>query len=122
MMDTLSIFSLGMSNTSASLYVGFSVFFLMEVFLFFSLRPSQIREAFTYGSEEERESGEKGRGGGSKRRFKKKGRKPGRWDEKQQRRKIEGDRQRGGGSRGNKIRGGLLQALLGIMLTGICNT
>lgn len=46
-----------MSNTSASLYVGFSVFFLMEVFLFFSLRPSQIREAFTYGSEEERESG-----------------------------------------------------------------
>jgi len=39
-----------MSNTSASLYVGFSVFFLMEVFLFFSRRPSQIREAFTYGS------------------------------------------------------------------------
>lgn len=32
------------------MYVGFSVFFLMEVFLFFSLRPSQIREAFTYGS------------------------------------------------------------------------
>uniref|UniRef100_A0A3Q3IVK1 Uncharacterized protein n=1 Tax=Monopterus albus TaxID=43700 RepID=A0A3Q3IVK1_MONAL len=63
-MDTLSIFSLGMSNTSASLYVGFSVFFLMEVFLFFSLRPSQIREAFTYGSEgetrREREKDEKG--------------------------------------------------------------
>jgi len=53
MIDTLSIFSLGMSNTSASLYVGFSVFFLMEVFLFFSLRPSHIREAFTYGSEAE---------------------------------------------------------------------
>lgn len=53
MMDTLSMFSLGMSNTSASLYVGFSVFFLMEVFLFFSLRPSQIREAFTYGSDGE---------------------------------------------------------------------
>lgn len=57
MMDTLSIFSLGMSNTSASLYVGFSVFFLMEVFLFFSLRSSQIREAFTYGSEGERGGG-----------------------------------------------------------------
>lgn len=44
------MFSLGMSNTSASLYVGFSVFFLMDVFLFFSLRPSQMSEAFTYGS------------------------------------------------------------------------
>ncbi len=53
MMDTLSMFSLGMSNTSASLYVGFRVFFLMDVFLFFSLRPSQIREAFTYGSDGE---------------------------------------------------------------------
>lgn len=42
-----------MSNTNASLYVGFSVFFLIEVFLFFSLLPSHMREAFTYGSEEE---------------------------------------------------------------------
>lgn len=46
------MFSLGMSNTSASLYVGFSVFFLMEVFLFLSRRPSHIRDAFTYGSGE----------------------------------------------------------------------
>lgn len=52
-----------MSNTSASLYVGFSVFFLIEVFLFFSLRPSHIREAFTYGSAgETRERGEWMRG------------------------------------------------------------
>ena len=34
--------------------MGFNVFFLMEVFLFFSLRPSHIREAFTYGSERRR--------------------------------------------------------------------
>lgn len=34
--------------------MGFKVFFLMDVFLFFSLRPSHIREAFTYGSERRR--------------------------------------------------------------------
>lgn len=67
------------------------MFFLMEVFLFFSLRPSQIREAFTYGSEREMGRGGVDEAGG---------------DERQPRREIEGCRQRGGGSRGNKIRGG----------------
>lgn len=42
--------------------MGFKVFFLMDVFLFFSLRPSHIREAFTYGSERRRKrEGEGGR-------------------------------------------------------------
>jgi len=51
MSDTFSMFSLGISKTRASLYVGLRVFFFMDVFLFFSLRPSQTRDAFTYGSE-----------------------------------------------------------------------
>lgn len=97
------MFSLGMSNTSASLYVGFSVFFLIEVFLFFSLRPSQIREAFTYGSEgETREAG----GVGKERVVgEKKGRERGRLDEMQQRRKIKGEVGRRGGAGRKKIRG-----------------
>lgn len=36
----------------ASLYTGLSVPFLVVVFRFFSLRPSQISDTFTYGSEE----------------------------------------------------------------------
>lgn len=115
------------------MYVGFSVFFLMEVFLFFSLRPSQIREAFTYGSEEEmieRERESKKMGGVGKRARgrkkgcsgKKKGREGGgmRISEAEAGKKKEG----GGGSREKKDKGGLLRTLLGIMLTGIrvCNT
>lgn len=56
MSDTLSMFSLGISKTRASLYVGLRVFFFMDVFLFFSLRPSQTRDAFTYGSEKNSKS------------------------------------------------------------------
>lgn len=41
----------GTSNTMASLYTGFRVLRLVDVFLFFSLRPSHIRDTFTYGSE-----------------------------------------------------------------------
>lgn len=46
------MFSGGTSNTIASLYTGFRVLRLVEVFLFFSLRPSHIRDTFTYGSGE----------------------------------------------------------------------
>lgn len=47
---TWSIFSGGMSKIIASLYVGFNVFFFMEVFFFFKRLPSQISDTFTYGS------------------------------------------------------------------------
>lgn len=47
-----SMFSGGTSNTMASLYTGFRVLRLVDVFLFFSLRPSHIRDTFTYGSGE----------------------------------------------------------------------
>lgn len=46
-----SMLSGGTSNTMASLYTGFRVLRLVDVFLFFSLRPSHIRDTFTYGSE-----------------------------------------------------------------------
>lgn len=108
MMDTLSMFSLGMSNTSASLYVGFSVFFLMEVFLFFSLRPSQIREAFTYGSDGETR-GRQGRWEGwEKKRVQReeKQEERGRWDENQRRRRRKKKRRgRQRKQREKKIRG-----------------
>ena len=45
-----SMFSGGTSNTISSSYTGFRVFLLVDVFLFFSLRPSHIRDTFTYGS------------------------------------------------------------------------
>lgn len=44
------MFSGGTSKTMASLYTGFKVFLFVDVFLFFSLRPSHISETFTYGS------------------------------------------------------------------------
>lgn len=85
-----------MSNTSASLYVGFSVFFLMEVFLFFSLRPSHTREAFTYGSEaengeggENKEDGKGKKAGGGKR-------KRGRRGEEQKKKEVERAREKQG--------------------------
>lgn len=41
----------------ASLYAGFRVLRLVDVFLFFSLRPSHIRDTFTYGSEKRSDVG-----------------------------------------------------------------
>lgn len=78
----------------------------MEVFLFFSLRPSHTREAFTYGSE-----AENGEGGGGRGRWEGK---ESRWWEKEEgeawrgaeeERGGESQREAGGGSRENKIRG-----------------
>lgn len=48
--QTLSIVSGVTSNTKASLYIGFSVFFLTAVFFFLIRFPRLIRDTLTYGS------------------------------------------------------------------------